>query len=153
MLFASAAYAGSVPPPVRAVTPYTTYSALHNAAAPSDGAIAQTAGYWSAGDGGAAEYVYSASSTASTLGPFIFAPPSNVGRWFMQIPSTGIHPEAAGSKCDYSFLTLTGTDDTLAFNLMRGSPLVLAPRMDSALFKIISISSNYTHKYIYVQSI
>lgn len=101
-------------------TRYLNFSALSAAAAPIDGTVAQTSGYATSGDGGAADYVFCAGCSNTVNGPFVFVPGSGSGRWFLQVPATGVHPEAAGAVCNYNWSTFTGTDDTAALNNLSG---------------------------------
>ncbi len=116
----------SVPGAAIAVANYSALTAM-NTSSLSSGALATTSGYATAGDGGAATYVWNATSTASALGSVIVAGTGGTGRWFLQVPANGVHPEAAGAACNYVVpasaasgtsvtTTFTATDDTTAFS-------------------------------------
>ncbi len=98
------------------ITVLPTLAALQAYTNVTDGLVVTTSGYRSAGDGGSATYVYCSACSMTAVGVFIFAPPSGGGRWIMQIPAEGVHPEVAGAYCDYDRDTFAGHDDAAALN-------------------------------------
>lgn len=78
---------------------------------------AQIAGRSSANDGGAATYVWAASSALSANDPFIFAPNSpwvGNGRWILQLPPGGLNPKVRGLACNGTSDDSAGLSNLLA---------------------------------------
>lgn len=74
---------------------------------------ATTAGYMTAGDGGASIYDWDASSTRRPDNIFFVKPNvASAGRWVLRLPGSSIHPEQAGARCDGV------TDDAAALNAL-----------------------------------
>jgi hypothetical protein len=81
--------------------------------------VIEQQGYYAIGDGGWAQYDWSATSLAAANGVTIILPAGQSagtpGRYTLRIPATGIHPEAAGASCNTP-VGGTGSDDTASFN-------------------------------------
>ena len=72
--------------------------------------VAHTAGYYAAGDGGSATYVWNSTSVATPDTLFVVIPGGSAGgRWFLQVPSGGVDIRALGVPVDGA----TSADSTL----------------------------------------
>jgi hypothetical protein len=82
---------------------YPTIAALEAVKPPTNGTIANTAGYWTPGDGGGAKYIYDSKSTEADNNGTIQAPKTikGAGRWILiQNESLGLNPHQWGAKGD-----------------------------------------------------
>lgn len=105
-----------------------------------------TTGYAASGDGGSACYSWVAGDTTAANGPFIVASTSGAsGRWWMNIPADGVHPQVAGAKCNYNLSTQIGTDDTTPLNN-------LAQYIQHSAYGIGSIVQDINHPSCLVNS-
>lgn len=71
------------------------------AAIPTDGMIASTAGYWTAGDGGGGKYIFNSSSSETDNNGTVQTSSNGKGRWLLiQENNSGLNPRQWGAKGD-----------------------------------------------------